>query len=348
MIGWAFRCLKDVMNHYGIQEPSVALHDRDRALIHGFNRAFPRVHHLLCLWHMDADAKASVSSIFEGEEQEAEGGGHESDSTSQGEAFLAHYYCLLYAKTVEAFDAAWNELKGKDAGEKWQRAAHYVESQWFKHHKELCVKSWTDNVRHSGTSTTSVVEGAHANLNCWLQTSHNDFLGFFEKMQSFYDHQIDRYDNALTRAQSQGVTPFINNPFYRLCLPRTKPPSVIAPNFTIISLNMPPHARIAALALAALEAADEQQQHRRRGAPELTQQYCRIRRCHPYSYKDWTLDGLSDDYRAIKFRFSKAWNRRRGRERREPDRKGMDLDCRHEQGKAGPCKSKEGSGRACW
>ena len=210
--GWAFQCLKDMMRHYDIQEPSVALHDRDRALIHGFNRVFPGVHHLLCLWHMEADVKANVNLILEGEEQETEGGGH--DSTSQGEAFLAQYHSVLHAKTVEAFDAAWNELKGKDAGEKWQRAAHYVESQWLKHHKELCVKAWTDSVRHYGTSTTSVVEGAHANLKGWLQTSHNDLLGFFEKMESFYDHQIDRYRNALARAQSHGVTPFINNPFY--------------------------------------------------------------------------------------------------------------------------------------
>ena len=58
--------------------------------------------------------------------------------------------------------------------------------------------------------------------------------------------------------------------------------------------------------LAAHEAEDEQHQHRRRQALELPLQYRRIRRYHPYFYKDWTLDGLSDEYCAINFRFSKA------------------------------------------
>ena len=143
------------MNHYGIQEPLVALHDRDRALIHGFNRVFPRVHHLLCLWHMDAD--------------------------------------------VEAFDAAWNELKGKDPGDKWQRAVHYVESQWLKHHRELCVKAWTDNVNHYGSSTTSifllgsVMDEAARFMGPWVEKQERERLTvfrFFTQLRSAFGDEL--------------------------------------------------------------------------------------------------------------------------------------------------------------
>ena len=77
-----------------------------------------------------------------------------------------------------------------------------------------CNTAWADNIRHYNTSTTSIVESAHAQLKGWLKSSRNDLLRFFEKLQGFYDGHIDRYRNTLGRAQSQGVAPFVNTPFY--------------------------------------------------------------------------------------------------------------------------------------
>ena len=97
----------------------------------------------------------------------------------------------------------------------WQKMVRYLEVQWWPH-KELCVTAWTDNIRHYGKSTTSIVEGSHANLKHWLQPSRNDLLRFVEKLQGFYDHHVSRYQNSLARAQSQGVAPFIQSTFYSM------------------------------------------------------------------------------------------------------------------------------------
>ena len=75
------------------------------------------------------------------------------------------------------------------------------------------MTAWADNIRHYSTSTT-IAESAHAQLKSWLQSSRNDLLRFFEELQGFYDGHIDRYRNTLGRAQSQGVAPFVNTPFY--------------------------------------------------------------------------------------------------------------------------------------
>ena len=203
---WALNCFKDMLNQHSIDEPSVVLHDRDRALMRGLEAVFPGIPHLLCQWHMNEDVKANANATF-GMERLPEG---RWVMSPQGEAFLAMYQSCINAKTVEAFDTASDELKAKHPEDpKWQKMARYLDVQWWPH-KQLCVTAWTDNIRHYNTSTTSIVEGAHANLKGWLQSSRNDLLRFFEKLQGFYDGHVNRYGQNLAKAQSAGVTPFTN------------------------------------------------------------------------------------------------------------------------------------------
>ena len=146
---WALDCLRDMINQYHIEEPSVIVHDRDRALIRGLEAVFPGIPHLLCLWHMNEDVKANANATF-GMQRLPEG---RWVMSPQGEAFLEMYKSCINAKTVEDFGIACNELKSKHSDPEWQKMARYLEIQWWSH-KELCVTAWTDNIRHYVTSTT--------------------------------------------------------------------------------------------------------------------------------------------------------------------------------------------------
>ena len=135
---WALNCFKDMLNQHGIDEPSVVLHDRDRALMRGLEPVFPGIPHLLCLWHMNEDVKANANATF-GMQHLPEG---RWAMLPQGEAFLAMYQSCVNATTVEAFDAASNELKGKHPEDpKWQKMVRYLNIQWWSH-KELCVTAY--------------------------------------------------------------------------------------------------------------------------------------------------------------------------------------------------------------
>ena len=104
-----------MLNQHDIGEPSVVFYDRGRALMRGLEAVFPQIPHLLCLWHINEDVKANINATFGMQMQRGPEGRW--GMSPQGEAFFEMYKSCIRATTVEAFDIAWNELKGKNPGD---------------------------------------------------------------------------------------------------------------------------------------------------------------------------------------------------------------------------------------
>jgi hypothetical protein len=92
---------------------------------------------------------------------------------------------------TEGFYESDIALGDNDKPTVWLKMLRYLEKHWWRH-KELCVKYWTNKIRHFGHDTTSPGEGGHAVLKSWLQTSNHDVLTMIERMAPYYDSHIDR------------------------------------------------------------------------------------------------------------------------------------------------------------
>lgn len=61
---WAWNQIQRCMNELGIDEPSCILHDRSRALTRALEEVFPRLPHLLCMWHLVTAVESNADSKF--------------------------------------------------------------------------------------------------------------------------------------------------------------------------------------------------------------------------------------------------------------------------------------------
>ena len=138
--------------------PTTVLTDRDQALSNALAERWPTVSHLLCIWHINKGVVTNCKRFFETKEA--------------WDAFFEKWHATWRAPTVETGLAAWRELLASYGG-RYESLVLYLETVWIPLKQKFWV-SYTSKAFTLGSRATSRVEGAHAGLKAWLQSSQGD------------------------------------------------------------------------------------------------------------------------------------------------------------------------------
>lgn len=206
---WAFQKLKEALEQHGcLNELSLILIDREQACINALdksfnleeaefedldnivldtlNRQFPRVNILLCQWHMNKDVMAYARAKCKdlGTTKVRIDGKQEVVDTERTTRFEEDYKKILKSPTEEDFEAARKEIRQLSP-----QMATYLDKNWWPY-KEKIVACWTNKYTTFGLLSTSRVEGAHASMKRWLQSSRSDIYSLFRTLNLFFEEHV--------------------------------------------------------------------------------------------------------------------------------------------------------------
>ena len=201
---WVLTHLKEALRSKRISL-SVAITDRDRALINAWGNVFPEVPILLCHWHANKDVLAYARQHVAPQQKMPNGDVIEGEDTQK---FMQAYYNCVAAQTPEDFKAQ-SDFVAKE----WPRMAEYLEKHWWPH-KELLVTAWTKHIRHWGHISTSRVEGWHSVLKEWLGSSKSDILGLLEKLMPLWATQFEEFVQKEEAMTETGIPHKLISPLY--------------------------------------------------------------------------------------------------------------------------------------
>nr|CAG8652006.1 14323_t:CDS:1 [Entrophospora candida] len=160
---WALTCISKIFN--GMSHPKVIVTDRELALMNAIGRIFPGAHHLLCIWHINKNILAKCKRHFATEEDWTE--------------FIELWKAVTASITEQDFTTKWNEFLECYASK--PNVLQYLQETWILH-KECFISAWVDRYLHLGNKATSRVEGAHATLKKYLQSSRGDLESVHRKI----------------------------------------------------------------------------------------------------------------------------------------------------------------------
>ncbi|CAJ0765521.1 11704_t:CDS:2 [Entrophospora sp. SA101] len=159
----ALTCISKIFN--GMSHPKVIVTDRELALMNAIGRIFPGAHHLLCIWHINKNILAKCKRHFATEE----------DWTK----FIELWKAVTASITEQDFTTKWKEFLECYASK--PNILQYLQETWILH-KECFISAWVDRYLHLGNKATSRVEGAHATLKKYLQSSRGDLESVHRKI----------------------------------------------------------------------------------------------------------------------------------------------------------------------
>ncbi|CAJ0767110.1 18905_t:CDS:2, partial [Entrophospora sp. SA101] len=160
---WALTCISKIFN--GMSHPKVIVTDRELALMNAIGRIFPGAHHLLCIWHINKNILAKCKRHFATEEDWTE--------------FIELWKAVTASITEQDFTTKWKEFLECYASK--PNVLQYLQETWILH-KECFISAWVDHYLHLGNKATSRVEGAHATLKKYLQSSRGDLESVHRKI----------------------------------------------------------------------------------------------------------------------------------------------------------------------
>jgi hypothetical protein len=156
---WALGCLRKVMSKHGISLPHVVLTDRELALVHAVGAHFPSSKHILCRWHINKNVLAKCKPRI--------------TSNEVYEDLVRSFHRLVESPTIVVYEERRLDLlqfcESKDIIDVYE----YIQTTWLPW-KEKFVAAWVDDSLHLGQKNTSRVEGAHATLKKYIETSVAD------------------------------------------------------------------------------------------------------------------------------------------------------------------------------
>ena len=202
---WAMEQLRSLFQNLGNRYktgPEVFVSDRDLALLAAIRSQFPQIPHLLCLWHINKCVVAKCKPLFEDQEH--------------WDAFYQDWQKVGQQDTPSEFAVTWTQFRAKwlpcERGESTfypeadaenpapsTDGVDYLETTWIIY-KRRWAKAWTNQVRHFGNKTTSVVEGSHAVLKKYLQVSTGDLKKVVDNLELMLAAQQSSYIANLSAA----------------------------------------------------------------------------------------------------------------------------------------------------
>ena len=178
---WAIKALHGLFEGHGIRFPRIIITDRQIALMNALKTYFPTSHHLICRWHFNKCvlAKARGSIHKQVKHTDAEGKEEFFDHTDTVN-FMQLFYRCIDTDDVDEFQRLKDELDTD-----YPVMREYFEKNWWPW-KERLAKCYTNQYMHYGEQCSSRVEGQHARLKRWLQSSRRDLFGFLEACLPYF------------------------------------------------------------------------------------------------------------------------------------------------------------------
>lgn len=236
---------------YNIDELSIIIYNRDRAVINALEAVFLAIESILYTQYIDIAVKAQAYKIFR---QQKSKDSIRYVASELAAKFLVLYKTCRFAKTEELFDTAClailiratydeandSNSSDNDNGSKQddevdaivrlvainKRASCNLKKdtsirqlkiiQYLERHqqvyKEKYVKAQTDKMRYFGFDVLLVGEGTYVGLKKQTASARNDILIFILKLYLFFDSYYDRYKHVLAKVQNTSSTRFVNRP----------------------------------------------------------------------------------------------------------------------------------------
>lgn len=170
---WALDQLRKMLNDNSIPNPTVIVTDRDRSIINAISEIFPNSKKIICRWHMKKDVEHNARlKLGRPEWSEELKLNVECERT---QAFLDLFLRLFHAKDEAEYDQITENINESEP-----TMFQYLQREWYPH-KECLFPIWVDRYTHFGTLETSRVEGNHAWLKAWIQSSRFDLAGLFDR-----------------------------------------------------------------------------------------------------------------------------------------------------------------------
>lgn len=144
---------KDLSESLNTFDFIVFITDSEPGLIAAISSVYPDAKHLLCIWQINKNVMVNCRAEF--------------DDDDKWKEFNATWKTVLYAKTEEVFEDAWNAMRLK-----YQDNTESIDyfQELLRLHKTKIVKCFTDKIRHFGNTATSRSEGSHAKLKAELKS----------------------------------------------------------------------------------------------------------------------------------------------------------------------------------
>ncbi|MBW0585329.1 hypothetical protein O181_125044 [Austropuccinia psidii MF-1] len=101
----------------------------------------------------------------------------------------------MYSSTEKSFKDNWKKLQKQV---KNPEVFQYLENTWLPL-KEYYVPAWTNHHCHLGVGSTSRVEGAHAMVKLWLQTSTGTILEVVRALHMAFRKQFIEIINRISK-----------------------------------------------------------------------------------------------------------------------------------------------------
>ena len=197
---WALNAFKSCVNH----EPAVVVTDRELALMAALSEVFPRVKHLLCVWHINKNILAKCRKHFVGI------GG---DEDKAWDSFMSSWSECTEATTVDDYEASWLRFMHRYRRVSPQSLA-YIDTTWIVY-KERFVKAFVNRYLHLGCRSTSRVEGNHSVLKNSIVSSTKNLLSVCSSIDTVLKQQFDLYkikteSDKINTPLHVKRTPFLN------------------------------------------------------------------------------------------------------------------------------------------
>jgi hypothetical protein len=168
-------------------QPPVLCTDRDLALLATLRDDYPEYPHLLCLWHINKNIAAKVKKCF--------------ITNEVWDEFLSGWQNLVNSPTVDEYEARLLEFNKKYQSVS-PYALRYIKETWLIY-KEKVIRCWTNQHFHIGNSATSRVEGSHAFIKKYIQTSTGDILTVWSRISHALNCQINTLIREVKEDQLQ-------------------------------------------------------------------------------------------------------------------------------------------------
>ena len=152
---WVLESYSGLIESLDIPDPTVFVTDSEPGLISAIPRTFPRAKHLLCLWHLNKNVLTNCRPWY-------------GDDEDEWKEFYNTWNTVLYSKTEQKFDDAWNAMR-------LRYQADFVPIDYLddliRLHKTKIITCFTSKVLHFGNTSTSRTESSHAKLKLELKSS---------------------------------------------------------------------------------------------------------------------------------------------------------------------------------
>jgi hypothetical protein len=161
--------------------------------MNAIEEVFPDVPALLCLWHVNKNVLTRARSLMpkvKDTERSTRSCTVTKDSDLCSE-FMGLWYSVVGSQTDRELAISLEKLRASNP-----EVARYCEREWISPYKHKLVSACTNRIPHFGSVTTSRVEGSHAKIKRYIQTSRNNLYCFLRLINVMWISDVQDYTSG--------------------------------------------------------------------------------------------------------------------------------------------------------